>query len=60
MTAKEMVQRVIERLPEESSYDDIQYHLYVLQCIEEGEKDIENGNVLTHEEVEGRLAKWLK
>ncbi|MBD3239596.1 MAG: hypothetical protein GF331_03350 [Chitinivibrionales bacterium] len=60
MTAKEMAQRVISHLPDESTYDDIQYHLYVLQCLEQGEKDIENGRSITHEEVEQRLAQWLK
>ncbi len=57
MTVKERVQQVIFKIPDESTYDDIQYHLYVLQCIEQGEKDIENGKVLTHEEVESRLSK---
>jgi predicted transcriptional regulator len=32
----------------------------VLQCIEQGEKDIEDGKIMTHEEVESRLSKWLK
>ena len=60
MSAKQKAQKVISRMPEESSYDDIQYHLYVIQCIDQGEKDIESGHVLTHKEVENRLAKWLK
>ena len=59
MTAKQKAQEVIARMPDESSYKDIQYHLYVLQCIEQGEKDIEDGRTLTHKEVESRLAKWL-
>ena len=60
MTAKQKASEVISRMPDESTLEDIQYHLYVLQCIEQGEKDIENGNVLSHEEVENRLTKWLK
>jgi predicted transcriptional regulator len=60
MTVKERVQKVIEKMPEESTYDDIQYHLYVLQCIEQGEKDIDDGKFMNHEEVESRLSKWLK
>jgi predicted transcriptional regulator len=51
---------VISRMPEESTFEDIQYHLYVLQCIERGERDIEDGRTLTHAEVENRLAKWLR
>lgn len=60
MTIKEKACEVISRMPEESTLEDIQYHLYVLECIERGERDIEDGRTLTHDEVEGRLAKWLK
>ena len=38
MTVKEKAQKVISGLPEEATLDDIQYHLYVLECIERGEK----------------------
>ena len=60
MTIKEKVQQVISKMPENSTFDDIQYHLYVLQCIEQGEKEIEEGKTMTHTEVESRLSKWLK
>ena len=46
-------------MPDEATLEDIQYHLCVLQCIEQGEKDIEDGRTLTHVEAEQRLAKWL-
>ena len=59
MTVKEKACEVISRMPEESTSEDIQYHLYVLECIERGERDIEDGKTLTHDEVENRLAKWL-
>jgi len=47
-------------MPEDSTFEDIQYHLYVLECIERGERDIDDGRTLTHDEVESRLAKWLR
>jgi predicted transcriptional regulator len=28
--------------------------------IERGEQDIEDGKILSHEEVESKLAKWLR
>ncbi len=59
MTVKQKACDIISRMPEEATLEDIQYHLYVLQCIEQGEKDIEDGRTLTHVEVERRLAKWL-
>ena len=36
MTSKEKACEVISRMPEESTFEDIQYHLYVRQCIERG------------------------
>lgn len=60
MTIKQKACEVISRMPEESTWEDILYHLYVLECIERGERDIEDGRTLTHDEVERRLAKWLR
>ncbi len=56
MSIKERASEMISRMPEESTFEDIQYHLYVLECIERGERDVEDAKTLTHDEVEGRLA----
>lgn len=58
-TAKEKVRRIIDSLPDESSLEDIQYHIYVRQKVERGLQDIEEGRVLTQEEVEERMKNWL-
>lgn len=57
-TAKEQVKRILDTLPEDASYEDIQYHIYVRQRIEQGLADVEAGRVIPHEEVVRRLAKW--
>ena len=58
-SAKEQVQQILEKLPENASLEDIQYHIYVRQKIEQGLEDVDAGRVLAHEEVQRRLAKWL-
>lgn len=58
-TAKQEVSNLLNRLPEECTLEDIQYHLYVLQKIERGLKDVEEGRVYTQEEVEKMMSKWL-
>jgi predicted transcriptional regulator len=58
-TAKEEVKAILERLPDEASYEDIQYHIYVRQKAARGLEDIEAGRVLSQEEVEERMSKWL-
>lgn len=59
-TAKQEVSKLLTQLPKDCSLEDIQYHLYVLQKIERGLKDAEEGRIYTQEEVEKRMAKWLK
>ena len=59
-TAKEKVKKILDTLPDDSSFEDIQYHIYVRSKIEQGLKDIEEGSVLSQEEVERKMTKWLK
>lgn len=58
-TAKEEVRKMLERLPDDSSFEDIQYHIYVRQKIERGLEDAKAEALLTQEEVERRMSKWL-
>ena len=58
-TAKQDVQKVLAALPDETTLEDIQYHLFVLQRIARGRQDIEAGRVIPHDEVERRMARWL-
>ena len=58
-TAKDEVRKLLEQLPENSSFEDIQYHIYVREKIERGLNEIKQGHVLSQEEVERRMSKWL-
>jgi predicted transcriptional regulator len=57
-TAKEQVRQLLEVLPDDSTFEDIQYHIYVRQKIEQGLADVEAGRTIPHEEVVRRLSKW--
>lgn len=59
-TAKEEVRKLLDELPDEASYEDIQYHIYVRGKIDRGLEDVRNGRVLTDEEFERRASKWLE
>ena len=58
-TAKEEVRKLLDQLPDEASFEDIQYHIYVREKIERGLKDVEEGRVFTQAEVEEKMSKWL-
>ncbi|MBA7697415.1 hypothetical protein ES703_106080 [subsurface metagenome] len=38
--AKEEVRRMLDQIPDDASFEDIQYHIYVCQKIELGLRDI--------------------
>jgi predicted transcriptional regulator len=58
-TAKEEVRRMLDQIPDDATFEDIQYHIYVREKIERGLKDIQEGRLLSQEEVEQRMSKWL-
>jgi predicted transcriptional regulator len=50
-TPKETARQLIDHLPDQVSWDDIMYELYVKQKIEAGLKAVEEGRTVTHGEV---------
>lgn len=58
-TPKDEVRKLLDQIPDDSTFEDIQYHIYVREKIERGLKDVEDGRVLSQEEVERKMAKWL-
>jgi len=58
--AKEEVMRILDRLPEDASLEDIQYHIYVRQKIDHGLEDAKAGRTLSEEEFDQRMARWLE
>jgi len=59
-TVKDEVRKILDQIPDNASFEDIQYHIYVCQKIERGLKDIEEGRVLSQDEIEKRMSKWLE
>ncbi len=54
-TAKQAAKQIIDHLPEQASWNDIMYELYVKQKIEKGLNAIEQGHTVSHGEAERRL-----
>jgi predicted transcriptional regulator len=53
---KEELARLIERLPDKATWDDVMYEIYVRQKIEEGLKAADEGHLISHEEVKKRFS----
>jgi hypothetical protein len=58
-TAKEELRNLLERLPDDVSLEQIQYHIYVKQKVQRSLDAAGRGEILSQEEVEARMEKWL-
>jgi predicted transcriptional regulator len=59
-TAKEEVRRILDSLPDDATLEDIQYRIYVRQAIAAGLSDIDQGRIVSQEEVERRMSRWTE
>ncbi len=58
-TAKEEIRRMLDALPDDATWEDVQYSIYVRERIERGRREAEQGKVIEQDEIEGRMKRWL-
>ena len=58
--AREQVRKMLDGIPDDVSFEDIQYHIYVLEKIERGLRAAEECRLLSQEEVDQEISQWLK
>lgn len=59
-TIKKEITELLTTLSDDSTIEDIQYHLYVLQKIKRGYQNIEENKLYSSEQVKDKLGKWLE
>lgn len=59
-TAKQEVEQLLQHLPDDTTLEDIQYHVYVLEKIRQGRTDVAAGRRYTAEEARQRVSRWLQ
>ena len=52
---KDEAKKNVDKLPDQATWDDLMYELYVRQKIEEGLNDVKNNNVISHDEMKKRF-----
>lgn len=57
---KQATLELVQQLDDDVTFEDIIYELYVLEKIQRGMKDAEEGKVVSHEEARQRLDRWLR
>ena len=55
--AKDKIENILERMPATIDVEDLIYQLYLLEKLEEGEQDIREGRILSHDQVILRISK---
>ena len=58
-TAKQEGEQLLVHLPDDSTLEDIQDHLYVLEQIKRGRAGVKADRTLTHEQARERMRRWL-
>lgn len=58
MSVKEQVLQAISRLPDDIDYRDVTDEIAFLAAMREAEQDIQNGRVVTNEQMKTRIGEW--
>jgi hypothetical protein len=56
---KDEVNSLLQKLPDDASFEDIQYHLYVLEKVRRGLERADTEGAISHDVAKERLGKWL-
>ncbi len=54
-SVKDAARAIVDKLPEQATWDDLMYELYVKQKIEAGLKAVDEGRTVPHEDIKDRL-----
>ena len=54
---REEAKKLLDKLPDEASWDDVMYEIYAIKKIEQGIAAAGQGKLVSHEEVKKRFLK---
>ena len=58
MSVKEQVLQAIQRLPDDIDFRDVADEIALLAAVQEAEGDIEQGRLVSNEEMKSRISQW--
>jgi hypothetical protein len=58
-TAKADVEALLDKLPDDCSLEDIQYHLYVIEKVRHGLEVADTQGAIPQKRVEEQMGKWI-
>jgi hypothetical protein len=57
--AKEEIRRILDALPDDATWEDVQYSIYVRERVERGKTEAAEGKLTDQDQVETRMKRWL-
>ena len=57
---KQQVLDLVKDLPEEIDIDELMYRLYLRQKLEAAERDVQEGRLVSHEDIVKETSEWFK
>jgi predicted transcriptional regulator len=60
MSVKDQIIEAIQRLPEDINFRDAAEEIALLAAVEAAERDIQEGRLISNEEMKDRISKWTK
>ena len=58
MSVKEQVLEAIQRLPDDIDFRDVTDEIALLGAVHQAEQDIQQGRVISNDEMKSRIAQW--
>ena len=58
MSVKEQVLQAIQRLPSDANFRDVTEEIALLAAVQEAERDIKDGRLVSNDEMKSRIAQW--
>jgi hypothetical protein len=58
-TPKEEIRKILDTLPDDATWEDVQYSIYVRERVERGRREANQDQVIDQGEVELRMKRWL-
>ena len=59
-STKQEALRIIQRMPEDASLEDVMHELYFRKRVDRGIRELDEGKTVSHQEVKRSLIKWLQ
>ncbi|MCL1464051.1 hypothetical protein [Argonema galeatum] len=57
-TVKDKVLKAVEEMSQDVTFEEVMERLYFLYKVEQGLKQVETGDIISHPEAKKRIKKW--